>query len=381
MAHNLGLISSAIDCLIIFLILPIICQSQENSTEVTSTASGLYTHSIASSEPEYEEEWQDTERIYDINELEAYLGGPLKGRRFVAVDITSTSAGGKAREISYKFRTNKRVKRESVRELKKDKKTHPENLDEEQLAQLQKTPEGFNSSTIFYHFTQQLTELERIKESNANIGDQCEAKTILDYDFCERATYPNKNKLVCNKVNNSEINLVPNTCACKFYRVRDPKPKWKQMKQGEISWNGNTVKACLVPVFGLCDHRQPTGILDKHDRNIYEVDICKGHYQCDNSKYMRYLSANATVVDEKTNSTIMQVRNHCTEDDFLKMFDEKVKPEILLCSKPHPRRFFDYDEFKYYCLPQKSRDPNSLELQKPPIEEEDKDKDILFAEE
>lgn len=375
MAHKLWLTS--VEFLTIFLILPIFCHSQEDS----ATGSYLYPHSSAPSESEDVEDWPNAERIYDIDELEAYFGGPIKGRRFVAVDITSTSAGGKAREISYKFRTNERVKRESVKELKKDKKTHPDNLNEHQIAQLQKTPEGFNSSTIFYHFTQQLTELERIKESDAKIGDQCEAKTILEYDYCERAKYPNKNKMVCNKVNNSEINLVPNTCSCKFYRTTDTIPKWKQMKLSEISWNGNTVQACLVPAFGLCDHRQPTGILDKANRNIYEVDVCKGHYQCDNSKYMKYIKPNATVVDDKTNSTMLKVRNHCTEDDFLKMFEENVQSKILLCSKPHPRRFDDYDEFKYYCLPEKSRDPNSLELQKPPIEEADKDKDILFSEE
>lgn len=310
--------------------------------------------------------------VHDIDVLESMLGGPLHNRKFVTVTKTRAAGGGKEHETSYKFRTNARVKRDSIKELKgEDEESHPKTVGKEDLEELQKTPPGFDSNTIYYHFTHQLSALERSFETPATFGSQCETKSNLDYDYCERAAYPNKNKMVCSPINTTHE--VARTCQCKYYRTKESARTghdWKQMKRGRIVLqDGQNVSICLVPAFGVCDHRVPTGIKDIYGNDIFEVDVCKGHYQCDNTKHYRHLIETAFV---------LTIKNHCTESEFLRLFKKEVRHEVLVCAKPHPRRFSDYDGYRYYCLPKKSRDPDQWVFKKPPSEESDKEHDIFF---
>ncbi|CAL8070808.1 unnamed protein product [Orchesella dallaii] len=293
--------------------------------------------------PEHHNEGLDPldEPIYDIKELEAILEGnkSIHKRKFVTLE----KVGRKMVERPYKFRTRgkPRKARESIPEKY--------NLDNETVHRLKNISIGFSSNTVYIRYdTKKLSALELTGDTKAELGDPCRATNIMAYDYCERAAFPNKGKMVCNTVKDVSKALVPNTCICKYYRMHPKTPKWKQLPVTHVNLtlNGETQsrRVCLIPQGGVCNHRISTGLSTTKDKAIYEVDVCRGHFQCDNRKFL--------------NGVALHMRSYCSEKEFLEKFDPKDKDHVLLCAKPHSRQFSEYDEYKYYCLPQHLQAPD-----------------------
>ncbi|OXA60302.1 hypothetical protein Fcan01_05724 [Folsomia candida] len=133
----------------------------------------------------------------------------------------------------------------------------------------------------------------------------------LEWDYCEKAKYPNKGRMVCATADLDE--KLAGTCICKYAKISTN--TWVQMNYNQ------SLNICRSPNGGACYVKFPNGKFTVDNEPLYQKNITLAHDQCDDN--------------QPWNSTSRQ----------------------LLCSKPHPRRFSAYNAYHYYCLKKPDRLP------------------------
>lgn len=111
-------------------------------------------------------------------------------------------------------------------------------------------------------------------DNDAQHGDPCTPTGALEWDYCEKAKYPNKARMVCaTKDLNLENKEMEGTCVCKFAKYNQT--GWRQLRYHPQS------NVCRSPEGGMCYVKFPTPMISDTGGPVYSKNILKAHEQCD----------------------------------------------------------------------------------------------------